>query len=137
MRVDLQNLIDNLQLDKKALAKVLFPKSLHPDLALSRLMTKRSKMDEQQVYVLATYTGMSVDSLYKPAMYWKHEVMNNRVRFTNGDYTALYDPATGITKILLLNKQIALHTLSGNMQPLSEYLQQLNQIILTQQIQEP
>lgn len=136
MTVDLQNLIDNLQLDKKLLARALFPDAVHPDMALSRLLSKRSKMDETQLYALATLTGQSVDALYAPQLHWKMNVQNNCIRFTNGDYTALYEPSSGITRILLLQKQIALHTLSSTTQPLSEYLQSINQIIINQSTQE-
>lgn len=132
MTVDLQNIIDNFQLDKKLVAKILFPDAMRPDMALSRLLSKRSKMDESQLFALATLTGVSVDSLYAPAKHWKMTAQNNILRFTNGDYTALYDAQTGITKILLFEKQIAIHTLSNTTQPLSEYLQSLNQIIINQ-----
>lgn len=136
MTVDLQNLIDNLQLDKKLLAKVLFPDAIHPDMALSRLLSKRSKMDEQQLFALATFCGTSVDSLYASQQHWKMNVQNNLIRFTQGPYTALYDPSSGITRILHLEKQIALHTISHSMLPLTEYLQSIHTIITNQLTQE-
>ncbi len=135
MTVDLSNLITTLGLDKKTLARVLFPHTKHPDIVLSRALQKRSKLDEQQLFALATFTGFSIDALYKSAMFWKSVTQNHIIRFTNGQYTALYDTNTGITKILLLGKQIALHTLSSKTTTITEYFQSINQLIIKQSIQ--
>lgn len=135
MRIDLHTIIETYELDKKLLAKILFPKAVHPDLALTRLISKRSMLNEKQIYFLSTFTGISVGTLYEPQLFWKATTYDRCIRFTNGEYTALYDPETGITKILMLSKEIAIHTISNKVLPLSEYLKSINQIIIKTKIQ--
>lgn len=137
MRIELQTLIDQLHLSKKDVALVMFPDSGYPLMSLNRLLVGRSRLNEWQVYRLATYTGLSIDALYDSQMFWKYAERDNMLRFTNSKYTALYDPQTGITKILLLEKQIAVHTLSPKTVTLEEYLTSINQIIINQSIQKP
>lgn len=137
MIIDLENLIQNLKINRKELAQILFPKSAHPIQGLNRLISRRTMLDEQQLYRLSTYTGLSIDAMYDPAMFWKATVNGEHIRFTNGDYTALYDPETGITKITLFNSRIAIHVISARTQTLKDFLSEINQIIINKKIQEP
>lgn len=136
MTVDLADLIHKLNLDKKLLAKVLFPKSKRAALSLSRLLTSRTKLNDEQLYRLSTFTGLPVDALYKSSAYWKSITQGSKTRFTNGDYTALYDQETGSVKVLLLNKQIAVHVIAPKIITLTEFLQSINSIIVKQQIKQ-
>ena len=134
MTVDLADLIHKLSLDKKLLAKVLFPENSRPMLALSRLVTGRSRLNDEQLFRLSTFTNLPVDALYKSSAYWKSITQNHSIRFTNGNYTALYDSQTGIVKVLHLNKQIAVHVIAPKVVTLTEFLQSINLIIVKQQI---
>jgi hypothetical protein len=134
MTVDLADLIDKLRLDKKVLAKVLFPEFKRRDLALSRYLNNRTRLNDEQLYRLSTFTGLPIDSLYKSSVHWKSVTQGSKTRFTWGEYTALYDQETGIVKVLHLSKQIALHVIAPKVITLTEFLQSINSIIVKQQI---
>lgn len=134
MRIDLKRLIADRDLDKVELAKVLFPGNLHPSSALARVLQGRARLKEEQIYRLSIYTGLSIDSLYADLLYWKTQQQNDVVRFSRDSYTAIYSPATGITKIYHLENLLATQVLGAPNQLLSEYFQQIDEIIINKSV---
>jgi hypothetical protein len=134
MNVNLKKLIEIRNLDKKELSKVLFPKSKHPMSALSRMASGKSSMNEEQLYRLSMFTGLSIDALYYDSMQWKQTAQNGLLRFTLDDYSAIYSPQTGITKIYHLESLLATHVLSSPNQPLSDYLTEINRIVINKSV---
>jgi hypothetical protein len=134
MNIDLRTLIQARNLDKKELAKVLFPKAKHPAMALARLLSGRAKMNEQQIYRLSMFSGLSIDALYYESLHWKQVAHNGLIRFTLDDYSAIYSPTMGITKIYHLESLLATHVLSSPNQPLSDYLTEINRIVINKSV---
>jgi hypothetical protein len=134
MKIDLKKLIENRALNRPSLAKVLYPKAQHPSIALTRLINGRSRLSEEQIYRLSIFTGLSVDALYQDALYWKQASQSGLVRFTCDNFSAVYSPQTGITKVYELDSLLATHILSKPNQPLSEYLSEINQIVINKSL---
>lgn len=134
MNVNLRKLIEVRNLDKKELAQVLFPRIKYPAAALSRVISGRAKMHETQLYRLSMFTGLSIDALYYDSMQWKQTAQNGLLRFTLDDYSAIYSPETGITKIYHLESLMATHVLSSPNQPLSDYLTEINRIVINKSV---
>lgn len=135
MRINLRKLMQDRNLDRNHLALVLFPENKHPAMALTRLLANRNSMNEEQIFRLSMYTGLTVDALYTESQHWKTEHTGGLVRFTRDKYTAIYSPATGITKVYHLESLLATHVLSKPTQPLQEYLQEINTVIINNSIQ--
>lgn len=134
MRINLKKLIQDRNLDKSTLAKVLFPANKHPSMALSRLMTNNMQLNEQQIYRLSIFAELSIDALFLDSHNWKHEVQNDLVRFTRDRYSAVYSPYTGITKIYHLDSLIATHTISQPTQSLASYLDDISKVVINNSI---
>lgn len=135
MRINLKKLIHSRGIDKSHLAQVLYPDHKHPSMALTRLIAGRSKLQEEQIFRLSMFTGLSVDALYSESMHWKRTEQAGLIRFSLDNYSAIYSPATGITKIYHLDSLLATHVLSKTNQPLGEYLSEINQIVINKSIQ--
>ena len=134
MKIDLKKLIEVRKLDKKELAKVLYPKSKHSALALSRLLRDANKLSEEQIYRLSMFTGLSIDALYTDQMQWTMKSSDSWIRFTMDNFTAIYSPQTGVTKVYHLESLLATHVLSAPNQPLSEYLAEINRIVINKSV---
>jgi len=129
MRIDLKKLIQELDLDKSTLAQVLFPTNSHPSQALARLLQRNVSLKEKQIYRLSMFTGLSIDSLYEDSLLWKMETLEETLKFTRGDYTAIYYPNTGFTKVYELNSPLAVKIVSVRTESLSEYLADVDEVI--------
>jgi hypothetical protein len=136
MRINLRLLIQTLSLDRKELARALFPGHKRPELALSRVVAKKSELRETQMLRLAIFSGLSIDALYESSAQWKMKVESDLIRFTRGEFVAVYSPKTGITKIYSLETVIATHFLSKPTQPLSEYLEEITRIVINKSIKQ-
>lgn len=134
MNIDVKKLITVRKLDKKELSKVLYPKAKHPSPALSRLLSGKSKLSEEQIYRLAMFTGLSIDALYYDSMQWSMKSSDSLIRFTLDNYSAIYSPQTGITKIYHLESLLATHVISTPNQPLSDYLTEINRIVINKSV---
>lgn len=133
-RINLAQLIQDRDLDRKQLAKVLFPKNLHPSQALTRVLANRTSLREEQVYRLSIFTGLSMEALYAGTLHWKMEAKEGLIRFTRDEYVAVYSATTGVTKIYRLDSLLATHTISKLNQPLEQYLEEINTIVTEKSI---
>lgn len=136
MNINLRKLMNDLKLDRNHLAQILFPTNKHPNVALTRLLAGRSKLVEDQIFRLAMFTGLTVDALYAESLHWKHTAQNGLVRFTMDTYSAIYSPATGITKVYHMDSLLATHVISKSNQPLQEYLTEINQIVINKSVKQ-
>jgi hypothetical protein len=134
MRIELAKLIKQRNLDKAVLAKVLFPGNLHPAQALTRLLAGRNTLKETQIFRLSAYTGLSMEALYDSSLQWGSLSNQGTIRFNRDNYVAIYSAETGITKVFHLEKLISTHVLSQPNQPLSQYLSEINQIIINKSV---
>jgi hypothetical protein len=135
MRIDLNAIIVDRDLDRPTLAKVLFPSNEHPMPALNRVIQGRARLKEEQIYRLSLFTGLSIDALYKDPLYWKITQHEDLVRFSRDNYSAIYSPSTGITKIYHLESLIATQTISASNQLLADYFREIHEIITLKSVQ--
>jgi len=136
MRINLKKLIEDRDLDRAQLAKVLFPDNLHPSVALTRCLSESTALKEEQIFRLSMFTNLSIDALYEESIQWKNRAQGGLVRFTRDEYTAVFSPETGITKIYHLESLMATHTISRGLTPLSEYLEEINNVIINKSIKQ-
>jgi hypothetical protein len=136
MKIQLSKLIKERNLDRNQLAPVLFPTAKHPRMSVTRLLSGKSKLTEEQIYRLSIFTGLSIDALYEQTLCWKQHTHKGLVRFTTDSYSAIYSPSTGITKVYHLSSLIATHTISSPHQTIEQYLSALNDIIVSKQVQQ-
>lgn len=134
MRINLHKLMVDRKIDRKDLAAVLFPGHKYSAVALTRLLSGRSKLGEEQIYRLSIFTGLSIDALYADTMQWKQTSDAGFIRFTMDQFRAVYAPANGVTKIYHLEKLLATHILSKPNQPLSDYLREITDIVVSKSI---
>jgi hypothetical protein len=134
MKINIKKLIEERNLDRASLAVALFPTAKHPAIALTRLVANRSRLNDEQIYRLSIFCDLSIEQMYEQSLYWKQHSNGGLVRFTMDNWSAILNPATGITKVYMLESLVTTHVLSAMNQPLSTYLSELNQIVINKQV---
>lgn len=133
MKIDLQNIIDLNDLDKKKLASELFPDAKFPIPAMSRILSGESLMNSEQLSKLAHMLDVSVDDLYSTGG-WKmkgNKADNSHViTFSASNYRAELDTKTWITKIYHKGSLFHESVIIDGKCPINEYLQTINTLIL-------
>jgi len=128
-KIDLQQIMTRADLNKKEVAQQLFPKNIHPVLALNRVMAGEALLDADQISKLSLLVGVPISDLFKGSE-WKAQTKEGNYYLSNGDFLAILDHPSGMTK--LFHKDSLLHEeiLHSGLIVLSEYLEKLNTLIL-------
>lgn len=134
MTINLRELIKQRGLRTQEVAEFLYPDNKFPRVALQRVLDGKALLNSEQVSRLATWLGISVDSLYKGG--WSSEFKGETCILTNGNYRAELSIRTGETKVFHLGAlfhEIILHDPAIS---LSQYVELLNAIIKNHQAHE-
>lgn len=70
MKVNIKNLIEVHNLDRKRIAAVLFPNNVRPDMALNRLENGWGDLNSEQLSKLASEIGCGLEGLYYSPLAW-------------------------------------------------------------------
>lgn len=97
-RINLDHVILGAGLDRIQVAKQLYPDVLHPMQSMSRVIRGESKLDEEQIFKLAALVGCDVSDLYV-FDHWKVASQDKIHVFSKGDWDAILDTTTNITRI--------------------------------------
>lgn len=63
-QLDINNILETFNPDKKELASLLFPGNNWPETAFDRIVKGVAKLDSEQIAILADYLGVHVGELY-------------------------------------------------------------------------
>lgn len=130
----IEELIKQRKLDKKEVARILFPSNTYPKLALKRVFDGDGSLNATQMSRLAAFLDCSVQDLF--CVDWKYRATKKAFIFTKEDdkgvrYKAVLDMQTGKTRIFA-DKEIYFETiLHSKMIVLKDYIAFLNKIILS------
>lgn len=130
-KIDIYKFIDDHGLDRKEVETALFPTAKHPYYALNRVARGEGLLDSEQLYKLAEMAGVSVSDLYDHKQ-WKVPERNddpNKMIFENGEYKAVLDRGTWITKIFRKDSMFHESVITSGTTALSVYLQELDRIV--------
>ena len=127
--IDLKLIIESCDLHKKTVAELLFPSNKFPELALNRVISGESELDAGQISKLALYSGLSISQLFTGDG-WKAKTVKGINTFTNGEFSAELDRETWTTKIFHKKSMFHESVLHSGSTPLSEYLANLDILIL-------
>lgn len=134
MNINLRELIEQRGLRIQAVAEFLYPSNKFPRVSLQRVFDGKALLNSKQVSRLATWLGISVDSLYKGG--WSSEFKEETCILTNGNYRAELSIKTGETKVFHLGALFHEIILHDPAIPLSKYIELLNTIIKNHQANE-
>ena len=127
-KIDLSKIIDENKLDKKEIAKQLFPSNQFPMMALTRIVKGEAFLNSEQLSKLSLILDVEVSALYSGAD-WALSSSEDTISFKKGTFTSLLCTKTFTTRLYdgetLFHEQI-LHKTSIS---LSEYTEDLNAII--------
>ena len=126
--MNLQKIIDERGLDKKEVAKLLFPDIKYPILAFNRVLADVAVLDSTQVSKLALFADLTIDEIYSGRA-WKATSKKGRHKFISGDFIAELDLETGITKVFHKGSLFHESVLHSTLIPLSSYIEELNNLI--------
>ncbi len=127
--IRLKEIIETSGVERKEIARQLFPKNKFPDVALTRAVKGEGTLDADQISKLSLITGIPISELFS-GQKWKTVFKEGIHTFTNGDFKAELDTRTWTTK-LFCNGSLFHETVicSGSI-PLSEYLSKLDSLII-------
>ena len=128
-RINLAQIVSDNNLDKKEIAKELFPMHTYPMLAYKRIIKGDAVLNSDQISKLASITGLSIAQIFSGEN-WKSKKTGNLYTFTSGNYKAVLDTDTWITKIYLKDSLLHESVIMKKTVPLNEYLENLNSIII-------
>lgn len=133
--IDLNGIISKQELDPKEVAQQLFPGNKYPKLALNRVLAGEAVLDANQISKLSLMTGLSIDQLYSENG-WKSTSKAGIIAFQNGEYKAELSTETWVTKIFHNGSLFHESIITPGATPVSEYLNELNSIIIKNQSNE-
>lgn len=134
MTINLKELIEQRGLKTLEVAEFLFPGNKFPRVSIQRVFDGKARLNSEQVSRLATWLGVSVDSLYKGG--WNSEFKGETCILTNGNYRAELSVETGETKLFHLGSLFHEIVLHDPAIPLSQYIDLLNALIKNHQANE-
>ena len=120
-KIDLASLMAEYSIDKKELAKRLFPSHVRPDLALSDVLKGVLDLRVAQLSVLSDMTGLSEPELFK-ATGWRSLASKDLFVFTRKNYRVTVDKQTWEVKIAHDGSMFSQEVLVNKAIPLSEVL---------------
>jgi hypothetical protein len=97
-RIDVQRLADRAGMKLTDLAKELFPKNKYPKMAIDRIVSGESSLNEEQISKLASMLNTSIAGLYS-STYWAQKYENGVHVFSRENYRAELNTNTNTTKI--------------------------------------
>lgn len=129
-RIDIYKFIDDHGLERKEVENLLFPTAKHPYYALNRIARGEGLLDSEQLYKLAELAGVSVSALYDHKK-WKQRknVEGKTLVFENGEYKAILNRETWITKIFQKDAMFHESVVTPATTTLTEYFSELDRIV--------
>lgn len=127
MIVDLDKVINMHELDRKEVAKKLFPDNIHQMPAMERILRGESELTASQLVTLSTLIGCEISDLFslKPHGWRMLSLENGTIRFTLDSYVAIFNTRTFVTNIFDGDRELGSMILSTYTVPLPVYLQSL------------
>lgn len=126
--IDLGRIIEERQLDKKEVAKQLFPTHNYPALALNRIIKGEAALDADQISKLSVMLDIPISELFGEG--WKsNSPEKDLVVFTNGQYVARLNLKEMKSEVYHKNSLLHESIYHNSTIKLSEYLTEINSII--------
>ena len=128
-RIDLARIVRENNLNKDEIAKELWPSHTYPELAYKRITKGDGVLNADQISKLSSITGLSISEIFSGEK-WKSSKKGQVYTFTSGNYKAVLNTDTWITKIYLKDSLFHESVIMKKTVPLNQYLENLNSIII-------
>ena len=121
--IDVNKLIEDHNLDKKELARAMFPENIYPGMAFKRILDGEALLDSAQVLKLAAIVGVNVLQLFNGS--WETTQSPSKYVIDNGDYRAELDWKSWTTRIFHKGSMFFEEVLTKPTISLSEYVHEI------------
>jgi hypothetical protein len=130
MRINLEQVISQANLDRYEVARQLYPDVLYPMQSMSRVLRGESQLNEEQIFKLAMIVGCEVSDLYNFEG-WNYTGVDKKVHMfsKNDGWTATYNSHTNVTRLYCNTSLKATLILSSKAVSVTELYQKLNDTI--------
>lgn len=125
--IDLKKVIADNNLNKKEVAKHLFPGNSYPVLALNRVIKGDAKLDSDQISKLSLFANCTIEDLY--GIKFRPQTKDRKMFFESEDYKAELNIDTWTTKVFHKDSLFHESVIHKSSIALSDYLEQLTSII--------
>lgn len=128
---NLKNIIEQHGLNTKTLAAELFPSNAYPMIALTRVINGDSQLNADQISKLSFISGVPIENLFDGAK-WKsnHNANSSTLVFESESYRIELDMELWTSKVFDKDSLIHESVVSDRFLPMSEYLQNIDNLIL-------
>jgi len=127
--IDLSLIVEEFNLDLNAMCKVLFPDNKFPRPALDRILKGQTKLDSDQLNVLADYLSINTQDLYMNKGWRGASIKNNVLIMTRGAFTAKFNIESFKTTLTFNDELVDDILISAKMISLNEYIIELDKQI--------
>lgn len=125
--INVGKIIRDRNLDKKEVAKQLFPRHQYPEHALSRVLKGRGVLDANQISKLSLISEMPISAIY--GLEWRSTYKDSTHTFTCEGYRAELNTKTWITKVYDNDSLFHEQVIHDGATPMGKYLADLAKIV--------
>jgi len=130
--IHLKAFIETHKLDKKKVARLLFPKNNHPMHALDRVINYKGLLDSSQIITLVNYANVPIQTVFNKHG-WKTGVSPEGViTLTKGDNTATLCTRTWVSRVYLKGKLLSDTLISKSTISMRDYVANIEEIFSKQ-----
>ena len=122
--IDVTKFITDHDLDKKEVAKHLFPENRYPIMAFKRILDGAALLDSEQLAKLAALAKVSIVKLFSGN--WDTTSTRNMLSMESGEYRAELDMLTWTTRIFHRSSMFYEEILTQPTIPLSQYVEHIS-----------
>lgn len=124
-------IIEQYKLEPKSLAAELFPGNAYPMPALKRVIDGEALLNTDQISKLSHLTGIPIEKLFTGEKWKSGKSSENLIILENGEFRAELDRTSWLTRVYHKNSLFHESVITdGNTLPMSEYLTELDNLIL-------
>lgn len=127
-KINLEQIIEDHDLDKKNLAEQLFPHHKYAVLAMNRVLSGEGILDAEQISKLSLISGVPISKLFSSEK-WELTNRKHLIVLTNDEYTAEVDTRTWATKVYASGSMFHETVLTSSHIALSDFTKKLDSII--------
>ena len=130
-RLNLSKIIKQNSLKKNEIATLLFPENKFPMAALTRVLNGEAHLDSVQISRLALFLNVTPGHLFSESQFCGYVDNYQNLMFEKDDYVAKLNRVTWLTQIFCKGSLVHETIIHNGSQPLSTYLEELDNIIET------
>lgn len=129
-KINLSKILEGANLKKSDVASKLFPHVQYPSMAINRVIKGEALLDEEQISMLASLAGCTIDQLYRGGGEWRSkEVSKSSITLIKNEWEAVLDRESWTSRIFKNGTLFHETIMHSHAITLKEYISTIEEII--------